>query len=296
MTHSEIFTEYRGFLFSVAYNMLGIVQDAEDIVQEAYIRWSNVDFDEVKSHKAFLLKIVTNLSINYRDTARKKKEDYIGLWLPEPIIKEKIADSFKSFDIYYSLSIGMMVLLEKLTPAERAVFLLKEVFSYDYSEISEILSKSEDNCRQLFSRARKNLGGQEKRFQIDVKVHERMFNKFLDAVKYGSTEGLLNLLREDIELYADGGGKSFSFGKQKFSANRKPVRGAANVGKFILNVGNKINKYVPNVTQKIVYVNGLPSLVTYSNNVPYCILCLEIADDKISNIYLHTNPDKIRNI
>ncbi len=295
MDHLEIFSEYRGFLFSVAYNMLGIVQDAEDIVQESYIKWSATAIDEIKNPRAFLLKMVTNLCINYRDSARKKKENYIGIWLPEPLAKEKMADSFKSVDLYYSLSIGMMVLLERLTPAEQAIFLLKEVFSYDYTEIAEILSKSEDNCRQIFSRAKKNLGGREKRFHIDVQVHEKMFHRFMNAVRHGDTENLLNLLQQDIELHADGGGKSFRFGKQKFSANRKPVMGAVNVCKFVLNVGDKIRRYVPNVTQKIVYVNGLPSLVTYSNNVPYCIMCLEIDEDKICNIYLHTNPDKIRN-
>ena len=296
MNHLEIFTEYKGFLFAVAYNMLGIVQDAEDILQEAYIKWSTVVIEEIKNQRGYLLKIVTNLAIDYRDRARRKKEDYIGLWLPDPLVKEKMAESFGSVDMYHSLSIGMMVLLEKLTPSERAVFLLKEVFSYDYSEMAEILSKSQDNCRQIFSRAKKNLGGREKRFQLDVRVHEKMFQKFLNAVKYGNTEDLLMLLREDIELQADGGGKSFSFGKQKFSAVRKPVVGAANVCKFVLNVGDKISKYVPNITQKIVYVNGLPSLVTYSNNVAYCVMCLEIDGDKVSNIYLHTNPDKIRNI
>jgi RNA polymerase sigma-70 factor (ECF subfamily) len=296
MNQLEIFTEYRALLFSIAYNMLGIVQDAEDIVQETYLKWAAVNPVEIKNHKAFLVKIVTNLSINYLTSARKKREDYVGLWLPEPLMKEKVTDSIKAVDLYYALSIGMMVLLEKLTPSERAVFLLKDVLSYEYSEIADILSKSEDNCRQIFSRAKKNLGGREKRFQIDIQVHEKMLQKFLNAVNHGNTEELIDLLRDDIELLADGGGKSFTFGRQKFSANRKPVVGANNVSKFVLNVGDKINRYVPNVTNKVVYVNGLPSLVTYSNNVPYCVICLEIADNKIANVYLQTNPDKIRGI
>jgi len=296
MNQLEIFTEYRGLLFSVAYNMLGIVQDAEDILQEAYLRWSAVKLEEVRNHRAFLVKIVTNLCINHLASARKKREDYVGLWLPEPLVKEKIADSFKGVDLYYSLSIGMMVLLEKLTPLERAVFLLKDVLSYEYSEIAEVLSKTEDNCRKILSRAKKNLGGRERRFQIDIEVHERMLQKFLKAVKHGNTEELIELLRNDVELIADGGGKTFTFGKQKFSATRRPVTGANNVTKFVLNVGDKISRYVPNVTHKVVYVNGLPSLITYSNNVAYCIICLEISDDKISNMYLHTNPDKIRGV
>jgi RNA polymerase sigma-70 factor (ECF subfamily) len=295
MDQLELFTEYRGLLFSVAYNMLGIVQDAEDILQEAYLRWSAVKLEEVKNHRAFLVKIITNLSINHLSSARKKREDYVGLWLPEPLLKEKVTDAFKGVDLYYSLSIGMMVLLEKLTPLERAVFLLKDVLSYEYSEIAEILSKTEENCRKIFSRAKKNLGGQEKRFQIDVEVHEKMLQKFIAAVRHGNTEELIELLRDDIELMADGGGRTFTFGKQKFSATRRPVTGVNNVSRFVLNVGDKISRYVPNVTHTVVYVNGLPSLVTCSNKVAYCIICLEISDDKISNIYLHTNPDKIRN-
>ena len=159
MNQLDLFTEYRGLLFSVAYNMLGIVEDAEDILQEAYLKWSALKSEEIKNHRALLVKIVTNLSINYLSSARKKRENYVGLWLPEPLVKEKITDSFKGIDLYYSLSIGMMVLLERLTPLERAVFLLKDVLSYEYAEIAEILSKTEENCRQIFSRAKKNLGG-----------------------------------------------------------------------------------------------------------------------------------------
>jgi RNA polymerase sigma-70 factor (ECF subfamily) len=190
----------------------------------------------------------------------------------------------------------MMVLLEKLTASERAVFLLKEVFSYDYREISEIIEKSEDNCRQVFSRAKKHLGGREKRFKVDIQVHEKLLQQFLSAVNKGNMEGLLSLLKSDVELVADGGGKSFSFGGQRFSATRKPLLGQHTVSKFVFNVGEKIRKYVPNLTHKVVFANGLPSVVTYSNNVPYCIMSLEIDGDKISNIYLQTNPDKIRNI
>jgi len=216
MNQLEIFTEHKGLLFSIAYNMLGIVQDAEDIVQEAYLKWSSVTMEEIKNHRAYLVKIVTNLSINYLDSARKKREEYVGLWLPEPLLKEQVTDSFKAVDLYYSLSIGMMVLLERLTPSERAVFLLKDVLSYEYAEIAEILSKTQDNCRKIFSRAKKNLGGREKRFQIDVQVHEKMLQKFLSAVSHGNTEELIGLLREDIELLADGGGNHLRLVNKNF--------------------------------------------------------------------------------
>jgi len=296
MTYEEIFSEYRNLLFTIAYNMMGIVEDAEDLVQETFIKWNAVNIDEIKTPKAFLVKIITNLSINQLKTARKAREDYIGLWLPEPLMKEKVLDSSNSVDLYYSLSIGMMVLLEKLTPSERAVFLLKEVFSYDYTEISDITGKSEDNCRQIFNRAKKHLGGKEKRFKVDIKMHEKLLQQFLSAVKQGNMEGLFSILKEDIELIADGGGKSTSFGSQKFSVGRKPIIGKNNVSRFILNITEKVNNNVPNVSNKIVYANGVPSVVTSSNDVPVCLMSLEIVDNKISNIFVQTNPDKIKKI
>jgi RNA polymerase sigma-70 factor (ECF subfamily) len=294
MSNKDIFLEYRNLLFSIAYNMLGIVEDAEDMVQDTFMKWDTETRDEIKNPKAYLVKIITNLSINYLKSAKKTRENYIGLWLPEPLMKEKIIETSKSIDLYHSLSIGMMVLLEKLSPSERAVFLLKEVFSYEYAEIAEFLEKEEVNCRQIFARAKKHLGGKEKRFEVDVQVHSKMLQQFLSAVNKGNLNGLIELLRDDIELVADGGGKSFSFGGQKFSASRKPILGSRNVSKFVLSVADKINTLVPDVSSKIIYANGLPSVVTYSGEKPICIICLEIADDKISNIYLHTNPDKIK--
>jgi len=296
MKHQEIFSEYRTLLFSIGYNMLGMVEDAEYLVQEIFLKWRECDLAVINHPKAYLVKIITNLSINHLKSARANREKYIGLWLPEPLMKEKILDSSGSTDLYYCISIGMMVLLEKLTASERAVFLLKEVFSYDYSEISEIIEKSEDNCRQIFNRAKKHLGGKEKRFKVDIQVHEKLLMQFLGAVNKGDMDGLLSLLKSDIELIADGGGKSFSFDGHRFSATRNPLLGQNNVSKFVFNVGQKIRRYVPNLSYKVVFANGLPSVVTYSNNVPYCIISLEIDVDKIANIYLQTNPYKIKNI
>jgi RNA polymerase sigma-70 factor (ECF subfamily) len=292
MNHEDIFAEYRNLLFTIGYNMLGVVEDAEDMVQETFIKWRNLEIAQISNLPS--CKIITNLSINQLNSARKEREKYIGLWLPEPLLKEKVLDGFNSVDLYYSLSIGMMVLLEKLNSTERAIFLLKEVFSYDYKEISEITEKAEDNCRQIFARAKKHLGGKEKRFTVDIKVHEKLLQQFLGATNEGDMEGLLSMLKQDIELVADGGGKSFTLGGQRFSATRKPLTGQRNVAKFVFGVGQKIIRYVPNLSYKIVYANGLPSLVTFSNNVPYCIMSLEITEDKISNIYIQTNPDKLK--
>jgi len=296
MDKSEKFLEYKSLLFSIAYNMLGVVEDAEDLVQETYLKWNALDVGGITHAKAYMVKIITNLAIDRLNSVQKKRTEYIGPWLPEPLMKEKAADSFKTVDLYHSLSIGMMVLLERLTSAERAVFLLREVFSYDYLEIARIIDKSEENCRQIFNRAKKNLGGREKRFNIDIEVHEKILKQFLNAIDQGDMDELIKLLREDIVLIADGGGTSFSFEGQKFSAALNPIVGQGHVLKFMTNVFEKLRLSVPGLFLKIIYVNGLPSLVTYSYNKPISIASIEISNDQISNIYIHTNPDKIKNL
>jgi RNA polymerase sigma-70 factor (ECF subfamily) len=240
--------------------------------------------------------MITNLSIDHLNRARARRMSYIGPWLPEPLMKEKAADSFKSIDLYHSLSIGMMVLLEKLTSSERAVFLLREVFAYDYSEISSIVDKSEDNCRQIFNRAKKNLDGREKRFKIDVEAHEKILQQFLRAVHKGDMDGLIELLREDVVLVADGGGTSFSYGGQKFSAALNPIIGRTHVSKFMTRVFEKAETSIPGFSFEVAYVNGLASSISYSHDKPISLVCIEIVDGRISNIYVHANPDKIRNL
>ncbi len=296
MDKSEKFLENKNLLFSIAYNMVGMVEDAEDLVQETFLKWSALDAGQVIHAKAYLVKIITNLSMDYLNSARKKRTAYIGPWLPEPLMKEKVADSFKSIDLYHSLSIGMMVLLEKLTSSERAVFLLREVFSYDYAEIAIIVDKSEENCRQIFNRAKKNLGGREKRFEIDVEAHEKILNRFLSAVHDGNVKELIELLREDVVLVTDGGGSSFTYGGQRFSAALNPIVGQNNVSKFLTNVFEKVRFSVPGFSQKIVYINGLPSLISYSFNKPISLSSIEIAKDRISNIYVYANRGKIKNL
>src|SRR5260221_3722952 len=240
MDKYEQFIEHTNLLFSIAYNMLGMVEDAEDMVQETYLKWSSLDAGTIVHAKAYLVKMITNLSIDYLNSALKKRTVYIGPWLPEPLVKETAADSVKSIDLYHSLSIGLMVLLEKLTSSERAVFLLKEIFSYDYSEIATIIDKSEDNCRQIFARAKKNLGGREKRFKIDIEVHEKILQRFISAIDKGELEELIQMLREDVVLITDGGGTSFSFGGQRFSAALNPITGQTNVSKFLTSVFERV--------------------------------------------------------
>jgi len=190
----------------------------------------------------------------------------------------------------------MLVLMEKLTPQERAIFLLKEVFSYDYFELADIFDKTTDNCRQIFKRAKDNLGKDTRRFEVDIKVHEKMLNNFLLAIEEGSMEDLISLLKEDILLFADGGGKTFNVQGQRLSAFKKPIEGRDNVGRLLLNIIPKFRHSVPDFRQDIVFTNGMPSIVSYSGEDPVSLVSLDSDGEHIRNIYVQTNPDKLRHL
>lgn len=292
MTKDEMFLDYRNLLFSISYDMLGNVQEAEDMVQETYIKWI-VSSETVTYPKAYLVKIITNLCINYLDLARKKREQYVGVWLPGPIV-QKAGDTSQPGEFYHAISIGLMVLLEKLTPVERAVFLLKEIFVYDHHEIGEIIGKTEDNCRQLLARAKKQLGNDHKRFQIDLNAHEEILRRFIDACRSGDLDSLIGLLKDDITLYADGGGSSFEANKQRITAIAHPLRGNQAVAKFLVGITARFQTMAPDPNYKVMLINGSPALVNYSGDVPINIICLQIEGDKIAALYGHSNPEKIR--
>ena len=296
MNKNEKFLEYRNLIFSIAYDMLGSVDDAEDIVNEVYLKWISIDTDEVKQIKAYLVKIATNMSINYLKSARKKREQYSGVWLPEPIERQYETQPDKPVEVYYSLSIGMLMLLEKLTAIERAVFLLREVFSYDYSEISEIIHKSEDNCRQIFKRAKQHLRGEEKRFTIDIKSHEKILNQFLDATYSGNLDALINLLKDDITLYADGEGQIIGAHGEKIKAISQSIEGKKQVAKFIINVTAKLKQISPDSEFKIKVINNLPALVININGKSAIAIMFEFIENKVANIYAQGNPLKLKNV
>src|SRR5882762_2201590 len=259
---TETFLEYKALLFSMAYNMLGNIDQAEDIVQDIYLKWMEVQVGSVKHTKAFLVKMVTNKCINHLNSARVQREDYIGIWLPEPLQDSGPDRAHQRIESYHALSIGMLVLMEKLTPQERAIFLLKEIFAYDYYELAEIFDKTTDNCRQILKRAKDNLGKDTRRFQVDLKVHEKILNNFLQAISEGSVEDLIDLLKEDILLFADGGGRTFTVQGQRLTAFAKPIHGRENVGRLLLTVVPKFIQSVPDFSQEIIFANGLPSILS----------------------------------
>jgi RNA polymerase sigma-70 factor, ECF subfamily len=288
------FLEYKSLLFSIAYNMLGNVSAAEDIVQDTLLKWMEIETEDVRYIKAYLVKIATNKCINYLNSFRLKREQYVGVWLPEPLLSYDVSKEQARIESWHALSIGLLVVLEKLTPQERAIFLLKEIFSYDYYELAELFDKTEDNCRQILKRAKGNLGKDARRFEVDMKVHERILHRFMQAVAEGNMEDLIDILKEDIVLFADGGGRYTAVKGQRLTAALKPIYGRENVSRLLTTTVPKFYRSLPDMTQEIIIVNGLPSIVTYSGGSPSSLVSLEPDGDKISNIYVQTNPDKLK--
>jgi RNA polymerase sigma-70 factor (ECF subfamily) len=290
---TEAFLEYRSLLFSIAYNMLGSIDAAEDIVQDTFLKWMEVEEDDVQHRKAYLVKAVANKCINYLNSARARREKYIGIWLPEPLADYDADRVHAKTETYHALSFGILVLLEKLTAQERAIFLLKEVFAYDYYELAKMFDKTEDNCRQIMKRAKDHLGKDASRFKVDVKAHEKILHRFLSAVSEGSVEDLIEVLKEDIVLFADGGGASINVGDQRLTATLKPIHGREHVSRLLLVTVPKLY-YLPDFSQEVTMVNGLPTIVSYSGDSPVGLVSIDPDGDGIRNIYIQTNPEKLK--
>ena len=271
-------------LFAIAYRMLGSVMDAEDLVQEAYLRWEQAAETEVRSPRAYLTTIVTRLAINQLRAARSTRETYVGPWLPEPLVTDDPPDTV---ELAESLSMAFLVLLERLAPVERAAFLLHEVFDLEYAEIARVVDKTEANCRQLVARARKRLGSPQARFEADPAQAKRLVEKFTAASFAGDLEGLVALLAEDITLWGDGGGKVPR-------AALKPVHGASSVARFALGV---MERLVPRETVvRPTEINGQPGFIAYVSGRPLSALIFDIRGGRIRTIYAVGNPDKLRSL
>src|SRR5690606_29198030 len=204
------FEEYRSLLFAIAYRMLGSAMEAEDIVQEAYLRYRDTPPESIRSLKSFLTTIVHHLCLDHLKSAQVRRENYVGPWLPEPIITDdnaSLRSPLHQITSRESISMAFLVLLESLSPLERAVFLLREVFDYEYAEIAQITGRSESACRQLFSRAKKHIRDNRPRFPASPEDHEKMVVRFMDACVAGDIDGLMSLLAEDVTAWTDGGGK-----------------------------------------------------------------------------------------
>jgi len=280
------FTRYRPLLFSIAYRMLGSVADAEDILQEAFLRWHGAADIDVQSSRAYLVTIVSRLCINHLQSARVRREEYVGQWLPEPIVTEPQPDPLEISRVDESLSIAFLVLLERLSPVERAVFLLREVFEYKYEEIAAMLGKDESNCRQILRRAHQHVAENRPRFQPSRERSQQLLAKFLQATSTGNLDNLVALLSQDAVLHADGGGKA--------PAVPNLVHGADHVARAIL---GGLKKLVPEgLTPRFAWINGCPGLISYRNGRAFSVVTIDTSADRIQSVFVVTNPEKLAHL
>jgi RNA polymerase sigma-70 factor, ECF subfamily len=279
MPDPQTFETYRWLLFSIAYRMLGSAMEAEDIVQEAYIRYSRADAP-IESPKAYLTTIVTRLCLDALKSARAQREEYFGTWLPEPVLTAPGPGVM--VQQRETISMAFMVLLENLSPIERAVFLLRDVFDYPYAEIAEMVGKSEANCRQVFRKAKQYLVERRPRFTASPSEQHKLVESFLQAVTLGDVEGLTHLLAEDVTVYGDGGGKA--------TAVREPLIGRAAVMRLLLGSmrlmpeGGRID---------IAEVNGAPALLFRAGDRLGLVMSFVITDGVITALHNVLNPDKL---
>ncbi len=278
------FEHERGRLFGIAYRMLGSVAEAEDLVQDAYVRWHAVEYETVANPAAFLVRLVTRLCIDALKSARSRRVDYVGPWLPEPLLADRgeYSNPVIMQELADDLSTAFLVLLERLTPVERAVFLLHESFAFSYAEIADVIGKSEANCRQIARRARQHVDGGDYRAPADPDEHDRLLTHFLRATSQGDVEGMIALLAHDAVLYADGGGKA--------QAARQPLFGANNVARFVLGLNNK---FAGRMAVNTATINSRTGLLVYVDGRLENVITLLIADGKIHRMFLVVNPDKL---
>jgi RNA polymerase sigma-70 factor (ECF subfamily) len=290
-TRTTVYQELRPLLFSIAYRMVGSASDAEDLVQEAFLRFHREARrgTEIASPKAWLTTVTTRLAINHAQSARVHRERYVGTWLPEPIVTDTDpGDLMRDAETADSLSLAFLVLLESLGPVERAVFLLREVFDYGYDEIAAVVGKSPDNCRQIAVRARRQVEAKKPRFAASRRKREELARRFFEAVEADDTQGLVGLLAADVVVYGDGGGKAPAILRPIFGRERA-VRLLTNRRAAAERLGVRSIRYVE--------VNGQPgALYLDAEGRPMGVMSLDIADDLVQTVRAITNPDKLRHL
>jgi RNA polymerase sigma-70 factor (ECF subfamily) len=281
MIDTEVFAEHRRLLFDVAYRMTGSVADAEDLVQEAWLRWSAVDSAQIAHPKAYLVRTMTNLSLNQLTSARARREAYVGPWLPEPLLTQP--DSSQEVEMAESISMAMLVVLETLSPMERAVFLLREVFGYSHAEIASIVDKPETAVRQTATRARAHVAARRPRFDTDDRVRAEVAERFRQACAGGDLNAVMELLAPDVVVWSDGGGK--------VSSAVRPVAGAGHVARWLMGVLAKPS--VQGVEMAIAQINGETGLLATFGGQPAGSVSFDLVDGRIAALRLVLNPDKL---
>jgi RNA polymerase sigma-70 factor (ECF subfamily) len=280
------FEAERERLFAIAYRMLGTASDAADVVQEAYIRWQNAKSGEIDSPRAFLSTVVTRLAIDQLKSARVQREQYVGPWLPEPLVEDTARSPADQLLLAESLSMAFLLVLDQLGPVERAVYILREVFDYDYDDVARIVGKTSEHCRQLLHRAKARVvAAREKATPTPQAEQERLMQQFLATLATGDVERLASMLADDVVAWSDGGGKR--------SAARKPIRGPMRVARFFASVWRKAAGLA---AVHLVRVNGTPGLVVYVGSRPYTVVAFDIAGDRITAVRTVVNPEKLRHL
>jgi RNA polymerase sigma-70 factor (TIGR02957 family) len=294
---ARVFDEHRALLISVAYRILGSVTDAEDTVQEAWLRWSGVNPSDVRDPRAFLVRVTTRLAIDRLRRAKTRRESYVGPWLPEPILTGR--DVAEDVALAESVSMAMLVVLETLSPLERAVFVLREAFGMPYAEIADVLGRKEEAVRQLGRRARDHVQERRSRFDTDESEQHRVTERFLEATSTGNLDALMAVLSPGVTLVADGGGRAL--------APRRPVRGAEKVARFLLAVATEermarflrsvgSEPIVADLRVRVAQVNGGPGILVVSGNKPISALVLDVSEGVIRSIHLVANPEKLAGV
>ena len=288
----ESFESYRSYLFAIAYRMLGSAMDAEDMVQETWVRYQATPPETIRSLKACLTTIITRLCMDQLQLAHRKREQYIGPWLPEPILTpeaEEMAEAGnpeQRVDMEESVSLAFLILLEQLQPFERAVFLLREVFGYEFAEIAAMLGKSEAACRRSFSRAKLHLQAHRPRFPASPDTHRQLLTGFFQAVQGGDMATLTGMLAEEVTLWADGGGKARG-------AATRPVLGRDAVTRFILGT----RRFWPeDARAQVEEVNGSAALVVHVGDQAFSVLTIEVEQERIQTIRILANPEKLTRV
>ena len=286
MTRTEEFQELRPLLFSIAYRILGSVAEAEDAVQETWLRYE-ASPAQPTSAKAFLSAAVTRISIDVLRSARVRREKYVGQWFPEPLLTDPYQDPERSAELADSVSMAALLLLERLSPLERAVFVLREVFGFGFGEVASAVGRSEAACRQLAVRARRHMDAGRPRFEADRREREKLAARFFDALRKGDVEGLRELLAADVEIVADAGGKAPQLARSIIGAG-KVARVLASIFPWLVSI---------DVTVEPHEVNGQPGAIFRDRDgkVLYT-LALDVLDGRIQTIRSVSNPDKLRHL
>jgi RNA polymerase sigma-70 factor (ECF subfamily) len=286
MTDSlAFFQAQRRRLFSIAYRMLGVRADAEDVLQDVYMRWQNADRSQLDSAEAWLVTVTTRASIDRLRAVKAERDAYVGVWLPEPMVEQEVESAEETVERADDIAYALLVVLERLAPEERAAFLLKQIFDYDYDEIANVLGKSEAACRQLVHRAKERVRQERPRFSVTHETHREQLTRFIEAAQSGDYHKIMALLSSDVQALSDGGGK--------MPATFIPLYGADRVARLYYAVARRLGAHF---SYRIARINGELGLLRYYDSKLEAALVFITDETGISAIYTMRNPDKLRHI